>query len=73
MAKSKAEESRSRIGAATGFFNDSWAELKKVHAPTRQETVASTLGVLLMIVVFSVTLGIIDWGVGSVMKSFLYK
>ena len=30
------------------FFNETWAELKKISTPTRQETVQATMVVLVM-------------------------
>ena len=53
------------------FFRDAWLELKKLHAPSRQETIQATLVVLFMISVFAVSLGIIDMIVGKVMKGLM--
>ena len=53
------------------FFRECWDELKKVHPPTRQETVQATLVVLLMIVLFSVFLGATDLIVGELMQKIL--
>lgn len=57
--------------AIFSFFQEAFEELKKVHRPTRQEAVQGTIGVLMMLLVFGVILGIIDFAVGSAMRSLL--
>ena len=42
------------------FLEECWAELKKVHFPTRQETQAATLVVIIGVVVIAVYLGLVD-------------
>jgi preprotein translocase SecE subunit len=59
------------IMQGVNFLRDSVEEVKKVHAPTREETVRTTLGVLLMVLVFAVFLGATDWLVGYVMQKVL--
>lgn len=59
------------IGHAMSWFSDSWAELKKVHTPTRDETIRSALAVLLMVLAFSFFLGLTDLFVGKIMKIIL--
>lgn len=58
-------------GGPIAFFRESWAELKKVHSPTRQETMSMTWRVFVMVGIFAVFLGITDWAVGSLMKLIL--
>ena len=65
------EEKQNLISRGTGFSKESWGELKKVHAPTRQETIQITLGVLLMVVLFGVFLGLTDLIVGKIMQASL--
>jgi preprotein translocase subunit SecE len=43
------------------FFKDSYAELRKVVWPTREDVVASTKVVLLSTVVVAAVLGLIDF------------
>ena len=50
------------------FFRAAWAELGKVHYPSRQETVRMSLVVLAMLVVFSVFLGLSDLLLGRIMQ-----
>ena len=49
------------------FFQESWAELKKVHPPTKDETIQATVVVFIMMVIFAVLLGVFDIFAGNVM------
>lgn len=42
------------------YFSESWDELKKVHTPTRQETIRNTMVVLFIILIVSVCLFLVD-------------
>ena len=53
------------------FFGDSWVELKKVHFPTRQETIQSSIGVMLLVLFFAIILGVTDAIVGRVVQVVL--
>ena len=44
-----------------GFFRDSYAELKKVTWPSREEVGASTRVVLVSVLIFAVLLGVVDY------------
>lgn len=65
------DEKKGVVTQLSTFFPDAWAELKKVHAPTRQETIMVTLLVLGMIAVFGVFLGIADLLIGKLMQVIL--
>lgn len=56
---------------STTFTRDAWEELKKVHTPTRQETIQATIVVMVMIFVFAIFLGLTDLIVHSVMQRIL--
>ncbi|MFP4429733.1 MAG: preprotein translocase subunit SecE [Spirochaetaceae bacterium] len=43
------------------FFKDSYAELKKVVWPSRDEVTASTKVVLVSVALFAIVLGIVDF------------
>ena len=43
------------------FLEECWAELKKVHWPTRDETRAATIAVLIGVTVVAVYLGAVDF------------
>jgi preprotein translocase subunit SecE len=50
----------STVSRGLGYFAESYEELKKVHTPTRQETVRLTWVVLLIIMFISLCLFVID-------------
>jgi preprotein translocase subunit SecE len=43
------------------FFRDSYAELKKVVWPSREEVASSTKVVLISVLIFAAVLGIVDF------------
>lgn len=43
------------------FFQDSYAELKKVTWPSREEVGSSTRVVLVSVLIFAVLLGVLDY------------
>jgi preprotein translocase subunit SecE len=49
-------------GARQGveFFKEAWQELKKVYWPSRRETYAATLVVIIVVVLISVYLAAVD-------------
>jgi preprotein translocase subunit SecE len=49
------------IGQSKLYFRDSWLELKKVHTPTRQETLQSTLVTVSIMFFFAIVLALLDW------------
>ena len=70
MAKENAQ-SKNFVAQAIDFSGESWAELKKVHTPTRQETFLLTMRVFAMVCLFGVFLGLTDLFVGWAMRSIL--
>jgi preprotein translocase subunit SecE len=42
------------------FLEECWAELKKVHWPTRKETQAATIVVIIGVVIVGIYLGLVD-------------
>jgi preprotein translocase subunit SecE len=59
------------VARSVQFVGDSIDELKKVHPPTKQETIQGTIGVLVMVVLFGIFLGLADLIVGKVMQAIL--
>jgi preprotein translocase subunit SecE len=43
------------------FFQESWQELKKVHWPSRKETQAATLVVIVVVILISIYLAAVDF------------
>jgi len=56
---------------ARQFLASSWAELKKVVWPTPKQTLASTSVVVIVVVIVSVFLGIVDFGLSKVVRLVL--
>ena len=48
-----------------------WAELKRVHFPTRKETQAATLVVIVSVAVVGVYVGVVDFVLSSVIHRVL--
>ncbi len=46
---------------ALQFFSESYAELKKVVWPSREEVAASTRVVIVSVVLFALVLGVVDF------------
>jgi preprotein translocase subunit SecE len=56
---------------ALQFLSEAKAELKKVTWPTRQQTLASTAVVMVIVVIMAIYLGIIDFVLAKVVKIIL--
>lgn len=54
------------------FFREVKVELQKVTFPTRQETVGSTLVVLVLTVIVAVYLGFSDWVLAQIVRMLLH-
>jgi len=52
------------------FLTEVWSELRKVHWPTRQETLAATVVVIIVVLIASLWLAAVD-GVLSILISRL--
>jgi preprotein translocase subunit SecE len=58
-------------GVARQFLASSWIEIKKVVWPTPKQTLASTSVVIVVVILVSVFLGIVDFGLSKVVKLVL--
>lgn len=56
---------------AAQFFREVKVELQKVTFPTRQETVGSTIVVLVLTVIIAVYLGLSDWALARIVQMLL--
>jgi preprotein translocase subunit SecE len=56
------------IEDARQFLGEVRSEFKKVTFPTQKETVAGTIGVLVIVVIITAVLGLFDFGLGQIMK-----
>jgi len=56
---------------ATDFFQEAWQELKKVHWPSRKETYAATLVVIVVVILISVYLAVVDLALTKAIQSII--
>ena len=54
------------------FVKEAWQELKKVNWPGRKETLGGTGVVLILVVVISVFLGLIDFGLSRLVRQIIH-
>jgi len=60
-----------RIAQLKEFFDQSKVEIKKVVWPSRKETIATSLAVLILVLVMSLFLGIVDLGLAKAIEAIL--
>jgi preprotein translocase subunit SecE len=53
------------------FLKEAKSELKKVTWPTRKQTLASTSVVIIVVIIVSIFLGIVDFGLAKVIRLVL--
>jgi preprotein translocase subunit SecE len=53
------------------FFQESWQELKKVHWPSRKETYAATLVVIIVVILVSMYLALVDLALTKAIQSIV--
>lgn len=59
----KAQQPTAKLGAVSElvkYFKSSFAELKKVQPPSKQEAIQQTIVVVMLIVFFSIALALMD-------------
>jgi len=59
------------VRRAVEFVEESWQELKKVHWPSRKETYAATLVVIIVVVLVSIYLAIVDLGLTKAIQAVI--
>jgi preprotein translocase subunit SecE len=62
---------KERVDQSVQFFKEVWIELKKVHWPSWKETRAATLVVVVVVTVFAVFLGLMDFTLSHVVQRLL--
>ncbi|MGB9618745.1 MAG: preprotein translocase subunit SecE [Desulfomonilaceae bacterium] len=65
------ETIKSHIQTTVQFFREVKVELQKVTFPTRQETIGSTLVVLLLTIIIALYLGFSDWALAKIVQILL--
>ncbi len=85
MAKNTAKGSSGQQGAETPektgvaakaqelkvFFEEAQVELKKITWPSRKETYATCVAVMILVVVMSLYLGVVDLGLSKIIEAVL--
>ena len=71
MAVAKQEKTGNPITRGVEFYKDSLEEVKKVHYPSREETIRMTIVVIIAVIFFATFLGLADLVVGKLMRSIL--
>jgi len=56
---------------ATEFVQEAWQELKKVHWPSRKETYAATLVVIVVVVLISIYLALVDMALTKAIQAVI--
>ncbi|MDO4581571.1 MAG: preprotein translocase subunit SecE [Bacillota bacterium] len=55
-------------GKLKGFFKGVWAELKKVHWPSKKELATYTGVVLVAVLAMAVAISVFDWVISTVIE-----
>ena len=55
------ESLKQPVARSREFVEECWAELKKVHWPSRKETQAATLVVIIGVMIVALYLGVVDF------------
>jgi preprotein translocase subunit SecE len=64
-------KARDVVPRSVTFMQEVWAELKKVHWPSRQETYAATAVVLTVVGVVGLYLGTVDFIISQLLRIIL--
>jgi len=64
-------KARDVVPRSVTFMQEVWAELKKVHWPSRQETYAATAVVLTVVGVVGLYLGTVDFIISQLLQIIL--
>ncbi len=56
---------------AVTFVAEAWQELKKVAWPARKETLGTTIVVIILVIIISGYLGLVDFGLSTLVKRIM--
>jgi preprotein translocase subunit SecE len=65
------EKAQDRVRRLSEFFQEAWQELRKVHWPSRKETYAATLVVIIVVILVSLYLAVIDLGLTKAIQTIV--
>ena len=60
-------------GRTRGFFSDIRNEMRKVTFPSRKEVLATTMVVIITVVIFAAYFWVIDYGIGNAVNWLLMR
>ncbi len=69
--KAKAAKPDNFITKTQQFFKEVKIEFKKVAWPSRKQTIQSTIVVIILVIIISIFLGLVDFGLSSLIKLVL--
>ena len=64
---------RAMPGRIRGFFSDIRNEMRKVTFPSRKEVVATTMVVIITVVIFAAYFWVVDYGIGNAVNWLLQR
>jgi preprotein translocase subunit SecE len=65
------EKAQDGVQRLSEFFQEAWQELRKVHWPSRKETYAATLVVIIVVILVSLYLAVIDLGLTKAIQTIV--
>jgi preprotein translocase subunit SecE len=65
------EKAQDGVRRLSEFFQEAWQELRKVHWPSRKETYAATLVVIIVVILVSLYLAVIDLGLTKAIQTIV--
>ena len=71
MANERLQQVKEIVPQSRQFLNEVESELRKVHWPTRQETLAATVVVIIVVLIVSLWLGLVDGMISVLFTRFL--
>lgn len=71
MANDRLQQVKEIVPQSRQFLNEVVSELRKVHWPTRQETMAATVVVIVVVFIVSLWLGLVDAVISFLFTRFL--
>jgi preprotein translocase subunit SecE len=71
MPNDRLQQIKDVVPQSRQFLAEVWSELRKVHWPTRQETVAATVVVIVVVLIVSLWLGLVDGVISFLFTRFL--
>jgi preprotein translocase subunit SecE len=64
-------KARDIVPRSVNFLQEVWAEMKKVHWPSRKETYAATAVVLIVVGIVALYLGMVDFALSQIIQVVL--